>query len=124
MSEHRTCQCAHGGVLDDEGKLVAPCLAGHSPVPCNTEAQQRLVLMTGLGRSDGQVELCVPCAEAWLAEGEWIERGSWEERYLVLVPEKLTAAGARALIELIEEDAQRLVEALEEFATLSEEVCG
>ena len=124
MSEHPTCQCAHGGVLDDEGNSLAPCAAGHSPEPCSAETQQRLVSATGLGRPGGEVHLCGACAEAWLAEGEWVERGTWEERYLALVPEKLSAADARALIELIEEDAQRFVEALEEFAALSEEVCG
>ena len=51
------------------------------------------------------------------------ERDSWTARYLALVPEKLTAADARILIELIEEDPKRFVEALEEFAALSEEVC-
>ena len=49
---------------------------------------------------------------------------SWNERYLSIVPEKLTAADARVLIELIEEDPGRFVEALAEFAALSEEVCG
>ena len=124
MSERTTCQCAHGSVLDEEDKSMAPCPGGHSPKPCDREAEQRLVSLTSLGRPDGQVELCKPCAEAWLAEGEWVEPGTWEQRYLALVPEKLTAAQARALIELIEEDAQRFVEALEEFAALSEEVCG
>ena len=124
MSERITCQCAHGDVLDDEGKPVSPCPGGHSPEPCSADAEQRLVLATGLGRPDRQVELCRACAKAWVAEGEWEEPGSWEERYLALVPEKLTAADARALIELIEEDARRFGEALEEFAALSEEVCG
>ena len=124
MSEHVTCQCAHGGELDDEGKPLAPCPGGHSPEPCGRDAEQRLVSAIRLGRPEGQVELCRPCAEAWLAEGEWVEPGSWEERYLALVPEKLTAGDATALIELIEEDARRFVEALEEFAALSEEVCS
>ena len=124
MSEHLTCQCAHGSVLDDEGSPLAPCPGGHSPEPCSRDAEQHLVLTTGLGRPEGRVDLCRPCAEDWLAEGEWVEPASWEERYLALVAEKLTAADARALIELIEEDAQRFVEALEEFAALSEEVCS
>jgi hypothetical protein len=49
---------------------------------------------------------------------------TWQERYLALVPEKLTAADAKVLIELIEEDPQRFVEALEEFGALSDEVCA
>ena len=109
--------------MDDEGRSVSPCPGGHSPEPCSREAEQRVVSITSLGRPDGQVHLCKLCAEAWLAEGEWVEPGTWEERYLAFVPEKLVAADARALIELIEEDAQRFVEALEEFAALSEEVC-
>jgi hypothetical protein len=48
---------------------------------------------------------------------------AWEERYLAVVPEKLTAADARVLLDLIEEDPKRFVEALAEFASLSEEVC-
>ena len=124
MSEHTTCQCAHGGVLDNEDAPLAPCPAGHSPEPCSADAEQRLVLSTGLGTPEGRVDLCRPCVEAWLAEGEWVEPATWEQRYLALVPEKLTAADARALIELIEEDAQRFVDALEEFAALSEEVCS
>jgi hypothetical protein len=39
-----------------------------------------------------------------------------------LVPEKFTAADARVLLDLIEEDPKRFVEALAEFAALSEEV--
>jgi hypothetical protein len=49
---------------------------------------------------------------------------SWQERYLAVVPEKLTAADAKVLLELIEEDPKRFVEALDEFAALSEGVCG
>jgi hypothetical protein len=48
---------------------------------------------------------------------------SWDERYLAVVREKLTAADARVLLELIEEDPKRFVEALAEFAALSEELC-
>ena len=124
MSEHLICQCAHGDVLDDEGKPVSPCPGGHSPDPCSRDADRRLVSTTGPGRPEGQVHLCGACAEAWLAEGEWVEPGSWQDRYLALVPEKLMAADARTLIELIEEDAKRFVEALEELAALSEEECG
>ena len=46
-----------------------------------------------------------------------------EERYLALVPEKLTAADAKVLLQLIEENPGRFLEALAEFAALSEEVC-
>jgi hypothetical protein len=125
MSDRITCQCPHG-VLDDEGESVSPCpaWAATSPEPCNADAEQRLVSTTNLNRSDGRVHLCKPCAEACLAEGEWVELATWEGRYLALVPEKLTAADAKALIELIEEDAQRFVEALEAFVALSEEVLG
>jgi hypothetical protein len=45
---------------------------------------------------------------------------AWEERYLAVVPEKLTAAEARVMLELIEEDPKRFVEALDEFAALSQ----
>ena len=41
---------------------------------------------------------------------------SWTERYLSVVPEKLTAADARVLIELMCEDPERLAQALHEFA--------
>ena len=85
MSERITCQCAHGDVLNNEGHSLAACPAGHSREPCSAEAEQRLVLVTGLGRPDGQVELCQPCAEAWLAEGEWVEPATWEEHYLALL---------------------------------------
>jgi hypothetical protein len=50
------------------------------------------------------------------------EQDSWEQRYLAVVPEKLTAEDARVLLDLIAEDTQRFVEALDEFAALSE-VC-
>jgi hypothetical protein len=41
---------------------------------------------------------------------------SWEERYLSVVPEKLTAADARVLIDLMCEDPERLAQALQAFA--------
>ena len=41
---------------------------------------------------------------------------SWIERYLSVVPEKLTAADARVLIELMCEDPERLAQALQVFA--------
>ena len=41
---------------------------------------------------------------------------SWAERYLSVVPEKLTAADARVLIELMCEDPERLAQALQAFA--------
>ena len=46
---------------------------------------------------------------------------SWQERYLGLVPEKLTAADARVLLELMSEDQQRLARALQAFAEASAE---
>ena len=48
---------------------------------------------------------------------------SWDERYQAVLPEKLTAADAKVLLDLIEEDPKRFVEALAEFAALSEKVC-
>jgi hypothetical protein len=48
---------------------------------------------------------------------------SWTERYLSVIPEKLTAADAKVLLDLIEEDPKRFLEALAEFAALSEGVC-
>ena len=47
----------------------------------------------------------------------------WEERYLAVVVEKLTTADAKVLLGLIDEDRQRFVKALDEFAALSEGVC-
>jgi hypothetical protein len=41
---------------------------------------------------------------------------SWIERYLSVVPEKLTADDARVLIELMCEDPERLAQALQAFA--------
>ena len=41
---------------------------------------------------------------------------SWEQRYLAVVPEKLTARDATVLLGLIEEDTPRFVEALSAFA--------
>jgi hypothetical protein len=41
---------------------------------------------------------------------------SWTERYLAVVPEKLTAADAKVLIELMCEDPQRLAQALQALA--------
>jgi hypothetical protein len=46
---------------------------------------------------------------------------SWEQRYLAIVPEKLTARDASVLLDLIEEDAERFVEALAAFALSHEE---
>ena len=41
---------------------------------------------------------------------------SWTERYLSVVPEKLSAEDARVLIELMCEDPERLAQALQTFA--------
>jgi hypothetical protein len=41
---------------------------------------------------------------------------SWEERYLSVVPEKLTAEDGRVLIQLMCEDPERLAKALQVFA--------
>jgi hypothetical protein len=46
--------------------------------------------------------------------------GAWEVRYEALVPGKLTAADAKVLLDLIEENPKRFVEALDEFAALSQ----
>ena len=40
---------------------------------------------------------------------------SWEDRYLSVVPEKLTADDARVLIDLMCEDPARFIGALREF---------
>ena len=45
---------------------------------------------------------------------------AWEERYAAVVAEKLTTAEAKVLLDLIEEDTDRFVQALDEFAALSE----
>jgi hypothetical protein len=44
----------------------------------------------------------------------------WQERYLALVPEKLTAADAKVLLDLIEEDTGRFVQALVDLAEAGE----
>ena len=51
------------------------------------------------------------------------ENDSWEQRYLAIVPEKLTARDASVLLDLIEEDTDRFVEALSALAlTFEDEV--
>jgi hypothetical protein len=74
--------------------------------------------------------LCEECAQEWLDDGEWYvpsarasrERiGSWTERYLSVVPERLTAEDARVLLALIEEDGERFISALEAFVANSEQ---
>ena len=47
------------------------------------------------------------------------ERDSWQERYLSLVPEKLTAAEVRLLLDLWIEDPYRLQRALQAFVAHS-----
>jgi len=47
---------------------------------------------------------------------------TWQERYLSLAPEKLTAADARVLLVLIREDPERFMGALEEFMHNSEDL--
>ncbi len=49
---------------------------------------------------------------------------SWEARYFAVVPGKLSASEAKIIFELIEEDALRFVQALDEFAALSEDLCS
>jgi uncharacterized protein (DUF1778 family) len=49
---------------------------------------------------------------------------SWQERYLAVVPEKLTAVDAKVLLQLIEEDPKRFMEALDEFAAASDGCAG
>jgi hypothetical protein len=46
---------------------------------------------------------------------------TWSERYLSVVPEKLTAADAKVLIELMCEDPQRLAQALQALADEADE---
>ena len=53
-----------------------------------------------------------------------MSQDTWEERYLSVVPEKLSAAEAKVLLALIEEDPRRFVEALGELAAISEDLCG
>jgi len=43
------------------------------------------------------------------------EHDSWQERYLALVPEKLTAADVRVLLDLWIENPYRLQRALQAF---------
>ena len=45
----------------------------------------------------------------------------WEERYLALVPEKLTAADAKELLELIRQNPEGFVTALETYIHASED---
>ena len=45
------------------------------------------------------------------------ENDSWEQRCLAIVPEKLTARDASVLLDLIEEDTDRFVEALSTLAS-------
>jgi hypothetical protein len=47
------------------------------------------------------------------------EHDSWQERYLSLVPEKLTAADVQLLLDLWHENAERLHWALEAFVVQS-----
>jgi hypothetical protein len=46
---------------------------------------------------------------------------SWSDRYLSLIPERLTAEDARVLLVLIREDPERFMAALEEFIENSED---
>ena len=45
---------------------------------------------------------------------------SWSERYLAVVPEKLTAEDARVLLDLIRESPEAFIAALQEFIENSE----
>jgi len=47
------------------------------------------------------------------------EHDSWQERYLALVPEKLTAADVRLLLDLWIENPYRLQRALQAFVARS-----
>ena len=49
---------------------------------------------------------------------------TWSERYLTLVPEKLSAADARVLLQLLREDHERLAEALVALAESDEDLCA
>ena len=55
------------------------------------------------------------------------EHDSWEERYLAVVPEKLTAGDAKVLLDLIAESPERFIGALQEFIENSQDeqvACG
>ena len=47
------------------------------------------------------------------------EHDIWEERYLSLIPEKLTAYDVRVLLTLIRQDPERFMAALDEFVANS-----
>ena len=124
----RICDCAHGDVLDDDGKPVDPCPAGHSGI-CQAEA---VVWLRPFGETNYPPDgfLCTECALAWVEDGEWyrpsarasqVRIGGWTERYLSVVPEKLSAEDVRVLLALIEEDGERFISALEAFVANSED---
>jgi hypothetical protein len=46
---------------------------------------------------------------------------TWEERYLSLIPERLSAEDAQVLLDLLREDQERFVAALQEFIENSSE---
>ena len=46
---------------------------------------------------------------------------SWQQRYLAVVPEKLSARDASVILDLIQEDTDRFVEALSAFALTYED---
>ena len=52
------------------------------------------------------------------------EHDSWEERYLSLVPERLTGAEAQVLLDLIAEAPERFIGALNEFIENSADDLG
>ena len=52
------------------------------------------------------------------------EPDSWEQRYLAVVPEKLTAEDARLLLDLIAESPERFIDALQEFIENSADDLG
>ncbi len=53
-----------------------------------------------------------------------IEPDSWEQRYLAVVPEKLTAEDAKVLLDLITEAPERFIGALNEFIENSADDLG
>ena len=50
-----------------------------------------------------------------------MRRDDWEDRYLAVIPERLSAADARVVLDLIQEDPERFIAALREFIHNSED---
>ena len=52
------------------------------------------------------------------------EHDSWEDRYLAVIPERLTGEDAKVLLDLIREQPERFMGALEEFIANSADDLG